>query len=185
MVNNFGYTLRYRQKYDEFAGIGSADNVMDSKYDITIKFRDPDLEKSLSTSLSVGAEFDSIAKKPEMEADISPYGIIYTNSIKVKPKVKDFGPFADLFEPTLESYATLYPELPGLTLPADSTIAPVAGLTILEEKVEPGILVLEGGAEMEVAFSVFYMNGEALVSEISFDFDTEYDVKDDAGNKTE
>ncbi len=175
MINSFGYTLRYRQKYDDFTGIGSAGNVMDSKYDITIKFRDADLEKSLSMPLSVGSEFDSIAKKPEMEADISPYGMIFTNSIKVKPKVEDFGPFVDLFEPTLESYAALYPELLGLPLPAGSSITPVAGLTILEEKVEPAILVLDCGAEMEVAFSVFYMNGEALVSEISFDFDTEYE----------
>ncbi len=174
MVNNFGYTLRYRQKIEEFVAEGSAENVMDSKYDITIKFRGPDLAESLSTPLSVGGDFDSIAKSPEMEADISPYGIVYTNSIKVKPKVKDFGEFADLFDPTLASYATLYPELLDIPLDAESTIGPVGGLTVLEEKIEPAILVLSCGAEMEVAFSVFYMNGEPLVSEVSFDFDTEY-----------
>jgi len=185
MVSNFGYVLRYRQKWDEFTALGSADNEHDSKYDITIKFRDSDLAKSLSIPLSVGAEFDDIKKKPEMEADISPFGIKYSWAIKVKPKLKDFGEFSDLFEPTLESYARLYPNLLNIGLPADLVIEPVGGLTILEEKVEPAIMKLSCGAPMEVAFSMFFMNGEELVSEASYDFDTVYDVIDADGNEVE
>lgn len=185
MMNNFGYVLRYRQKYDEFIAAGSADNVMDSKYDITVKFRDSDMEKSLSVPLSVGAEFESIEKSPELEADISPYGIKYSWAIKVKPKVKDFGEFADLFEPSLSSYARLYPNLTEIGLPADTVINPVGGLTILEEKIEPAIMKLSCGAEMEVAFSSFFMDGEVLVAEASYDFDTVYEIKDADGNDVE
>jgi hypothetical protein len=39
MLNNFGYVLRHRQKFDEFVALDSPDNVMDDKFDITIKFR--------------------------------------------------------------------------------------------------------------------------------------------------
>ena len=152
--------------------------VIDDKFDITIKFRDADLYKSLSIPLSVGPAFEDISKNPEMEADISPYGIKYSWAIKVKPKVEDYGLFADLFEPSLESYAALYPHLLDIGLPADTVVEPVGGLTVLEEKIEPAILVLDCGAEMEVAFSTFFIKGEALVAEVSYDFDTEYKVKD-------
>lgn len=185
MMNNFGYVLRFRQKFEEYVALGSSDNVNDDKYDVTIKFRDSDLQKSLSIPLSVGDEFEEIEKKPEMEADISPYGIKYSWAIKVKPKVKDFGEFDDLFEPSLESYARLYPDLLDIGLPAETVIEPVGGLTILEEKIEPAILVLSCGAEMEVAFSKFFMDGKELVAEASFDFDTEYEIKDEDGDEVE
>ncbi|MCK5152872.1 MAG: membrane lipoprotein lipid attachment site-containing protein [Spirochaetales bacterium] len=185
MLNNFGYILRHRHKFDEFVAIGSSDNVMDDKFDITIKFRDADLAKSLSIPLSVGSAFDDISKNPEMEADISPYGIKYSWAIKVKPKVKDYVSFADMFDPSLDSYAALYPHLLDIGLPADTIVEPVGGLTVLEEKIEPAILVLDCGAEMEVAFSTFFIDGEALVAEVSYDFDTEYKVKDSEGNKIE
>jgi hypothetical protein len=185
MMSNFGYVLRYRQKFEDFVALGSSDNVHDSKYDVTIKFRDSDLQKSLSIPLSVGEKFADIEKGPEMEADISPFGIKYSWAIKVKPKVKDWGEFSDLFDSSIESYSELYPALLDIGLPADTVINPVGGLTILEEKVEPAIMVLSCGAEMEVAFSKFFMDGVELVSEASFDFDTEYEVKDADGNEVE
>jgi len=185
MLNNMGYILRHRFKYDNFVEAGSPDNEMDSKYDITIKFRDSDLDKSLASTLSVGSAFEDIAKKPEMEADISPYGIKYSHSIKVKPKVKDYGLFVDLFEPVLSSYAALYPDLLDIGLDADIEVRPVGGLTVLEEKIEPAVFTLDCGAEMEVAFSVFFIEGEPLVAEVSYDFDLEYDVKDSDGNEEE
>ena len=185
MVSNLGYVLRYRQKWDEFVAPGSAENEHDSKFDVTIKFRDSDLAKALDIPLSVGAEFEDIEKKPEMEADISPFGIKYSWAIKVKPKLKDFGEFSDLFEPSLSSYARLYPDLLNIGLSADTVIGPVGDLTVLEEKVEPAIMTLSCGAPMEVAFSVFFMNGEELVSEASFDFDVEYETVDADGNEVE
>ena len=185
MVHNFGYTLRHRQKYDEFVSEGSSDNVWDDKFDITIKFRDDKLAKAFTAPLSVGPAFEEISKNPEMEADISPYGIKYSWAIKVKPKVEDYVSFADMFEPTLSSYAELYPHLLDIGLSSDTVIEPVGGLTILEAKIEPAILILDCGAEMEIAFSTFFIEGEALVSEVSYDFDTEYKVKDSDGNKIE
>ena len=185
MLKNFGYILRFRHAYDEYEGVDSPANEDDSKYDITIKFRDGDIEKSYNTPLSVGSAFAAIETSPELEADISPYGIKYSRAIKVKPKVKDFGPFADLFEPTLASYATLFPNLLDVGLPVDTVISRVGGLTILEEKVEPAVLVLDCGVEMEVAFSQFYMDGEVLVAEASFDFGTVYETRDAAGNEVE
>lgn len=185
MVSNFGYVLRYRQKWDEYVAPGSTANEHDDKYDITIKFRDSDLSKSLAVSLSVGDEFADIGKKPEMEADISPFGIKYSWAIKVKPKLKDFGEFSDLFESSISSYARLYPDLLEIGLPSDTVIEPVGGLTILEEKVEPAMMTLSCGAEMEVAFSMFFMDGKELVCEASFDFDTEYEVTEADGNTVE
>ncbi len=183
MVHNFGYTLRHRQKYDEFVSEGSPDNVWDDKFDITIKFRDANLAKAFTADLSVGSAYEEISKDPEMEADISPYGIKYSWAIKVKPKVKDYVSFADMFEPALSSYAELYPHLLDIGLPADTVIEPVGGLTILEAKIEPAILILDCGAEMEIAFSTFFIEGEALVSEVSYDFDLDYKIKDSEGNK--
>ena len=183
MLNNLGYILRHRHKFDNFVSENSSENEMDSKYDITLKFRDSDLAKSDSTSISIGPAFEKIKKDSEIEADISPYGIKYSKSIKVKPKVKDYGQFSDLFEPDLESYAALYPELLEIGLPADTDINPVGGITVIEEKIEPAILKLSCGAEMEVAFSTFFIKGNALVAEVSYDFDLEYKVKDSDGNK--
>ncbi len=183
MLKNFGYILRYRHPYKKFVSYESAENEMDSKYDITLKFRDSDVDKSLSAPMSVGSAFDSIKTDAEMEADISPYGIKFSKSIKVKPKTKEYGLFDDRFESNLKSYATLYPELLDLQLPPETEINPVGGLTVLEEKIEPAVLTLDCGAEMEVAFSTFYIKGKTLVSEVSYDFDIDYKVKDSAGNK--
>ena len=183
MLHNLGYTLRHRHPFEKFVTYNSQDNILEGKYDITLKFRDSDIEKVDSTPITIGPAFEELKKDSEIEADISPYGIKYSKSIKVKPKVKKYGQFADLFESKLGSYATLYPELLQTGLPADTDIKPVGGITVIEEKIEPAILKLSCGAEMEVAFSTFFINGEALVSEASYDFDLDYKIKDSAGNK--
>ncbi|MBB6482175.1 membrane lipoprotein lipid attachment site-containing protein [Spirochaeta isovalerica] len=185
MVKNLGYILRYRFPWDVYEGPGAAANERDSKYDITIKVRDSDMNKAISVPLSVGEEFADIEKSPELEADISPYGMKFAWAIKVKPKTKDFGPFEDLFEPTLESFSRLYPQVLNTGLPPETVIGPVAGKTILEEKVEPALMFLSCGTEMEVAFSTFFMDGEKLVTEASFDFDTVFDKVDENGNEVE
>ena len=183
MLHNLGYTLRHRHPYDKFVTYNSQDNIPDSKYDITLKFRDADIKKVDSTPITMGPKFEKYKKDSEIEADISPYGIKFSKSIKIKPKVKDLGQFADLFEPKLGSYAELYPELLDIGLPADTAINPVGGITVIEEKIEPAVLTLSCGAEMEVAFSTFFINGDALVSEASYDFDLDYKIKDSDGNK--
>ena len=180
---NLGYVLRYRQGWDKFTALGSSDNEQSRKYDITFKFRDSDLNRVLSLPVSMAREPEGREATSELQADISPYGVYYSRSIKVKLKEKDFGKFSSLFESTVSSYAELFPHLLNIGLLPQTAINPVGGLTIIEERVKPGTLVLSCGVELEVVFTRFLLNGEELVAEASFSFTTEYEMRDENGNK--
>ncbi|MCK5675141.1 MAG: hypothetical protein KAH95_17305 [Spirochaetales bacterium] len=185
-----GYVVRYRQKFDDYFGTENPLNELDEKYDITLKYGHNDFSVSEAIPMFVGERFIDLnvgfeKDEAEIEADISPAGIKYTKSLKVKEKVEEYGAeFADLFEPTIESYATLYPQLLEIGLDSDiNPIGPIGGKTLLETKIEPGVLLLKNGLEMEVALSLFQLDGEDLAAEVSFDFDTEYENKDGADVK--
>jgi hypothetical protein len=170
-----GYSLRYRQKYKSFSGFGNGDNKLGNKYDVTLKYRNSDKAISLATPLSVGNKrFAKESKKPELEADITPGGIIFSNAIKLKLKEDKQGTFAELFDYSIskkKGYATMFPELEELNM-VGKAIIPVADTTIVEAKAEPGKLVFKTGSTPEVAISLFNnTEGEKIVGEVSFDFD--------------
>lgn len=172
-----GYTLRYRQKYNTFAGFKDPTNKLGEKYDVTLKYRNSDQENSLQTVLSVGKKrFAKEQKEPELEADITSKGIIYSRAIKLKLKEKKHGTFANLFDYSINTekgYATMFPELSKLKMHG-TAIIPVADTTIIEAKVEPGKLVFSKNLKPEVAISLFYNSfGNPIVAEVSFDFDIE------------
>jgi len=170
-----GYTLRYRQKYKKFTGFGNAGSKLGTKYDVTLKYRDSDKAASLASQISVGNQrFAEETKKPELEADVTAGGIIFSHAIKLKLKENRHGTFADLFDSSIsgkKGYATMFPELAKLNM-LGKAITPVADATIVEAKSEPGKLVFMNNIKPEVAISIFNnTEGEKIVGEVSFDFD--------------
>jgi len=170
-----GYTLRYRQKFKRYSGVGMSDNKLGKKYDVTLKYRNKDKAASLATPISVGNErFIKESKKPELEADVTPGGTIFSRAIKLKLKEDKHGTFADLFDYSVtgkKGYATMFPELAELNM-VGKAIIPVADITIIEAKAEPGKLVFMNNVKPEVAISLFNNSeGGSIVGEVSFDFD--------------
>ncbi|MEN8200514.1 MAG: hypothetical protein ABFR63_10635, partial [Thermodesulfobacteriota bacterium] len=176
-LRKHGYTLRYRQKYKDFAGFGDDANKLGEKYDVTLKYRSGDKAKALDSGIAVDSNRFK-GKKPELEADITPKGIIYSHAAKVKLKEGKKGSFAKLFDYSVKGakgYATMYPLLAELDLNGNY-IVPVADITVVEAKMEPGFLLFKEGVEPEVAISKFYdAEGQPFVGEVSFDFDIEGD----------
>ncbi len=173
-LHKHGYTLRYRQKFANFAGFDDPANKLGEKYDVTLKYRNDDKSIALESRITAGKRFKS--KKPELEADVTPKGIIYSHALKQKLKEGKQGIFAELFDYSVKGekgYATMFPILANLELNGQY-IVPVANTTVIEAKAKPGKLLFKEGARPEVAISKFYdAEGNAFVGEVSFDFDIE------------
>ncbi len=162
-LRKHGYVLRVRVKYNG--------NKPRKEYNLTLKYRSTDLQKSAQADITVALK--GYKTKAKFEADITPIKdslgtmrFIYSKSVKVKKL--DFSPGN-----TIGDYAKIFPVLGKLGVPLDKKLEIVNGFIVDERKVSPGMFVFGGGINGMVDITTWYEFGDTsspFVAEFSYDF---------------
>jgi len=167
-LNKLGYTLRRRQKHEFKAG---EDRV--KKYELTLKYRNSDINMSSGKDVSPAESLDGSVKfEDDIVAGGNAIKSVYSKSGKVELKEETGN--------SLDDYMDIFPGLKETGLSPESQLHHVNNKKIEEYKAELGEIDF-GGVKGEASLSVWYNQGKdktPVIGEFSFSYDI-----DDSENK--
>ncbi len=160
-----GYILRRRG--DTANDVTPARNADSQRFDLTLKYRNPELQLSQMSTIQAAHSFNGETKVEEdVVAGPATIRKVYSLSSKVKLK-KDPGP-------RLRDFFAIYPGLPRLGLDQTLAVRPVRDTLVREYTISPGRIDLDGATVADVTFSVWTIPPAKQPSVVEFSF--AYDV---------